>query len=284
MLMTGLVIGCGYLGRRVVLGWCEQGWTVFATTRRPERFDELRSLGARPVGLDVLDPAALHRLPLATMDAIVFAVGMDRAAGLSMRTVYVEGLDAVLTGLSSQSARPRFVYVSSTSVYGQMGGEEVDEASATEPMEEAGQVILEAERTLLRHRPDAIRLRFAGIYGPGRLIRSQALQAGTPMAGDPDHWLNLIHVEDGARVVLAAVERGQPGAVYNVSDDRPVRRQDFYARLADLLGAPAPRFTPSPPADRTNRRIVACRLRQELGVVLRYPTFAEGLAACAGQG
>ena len=98
------------------------------------------------------------------------------------------------------------MYVSSTGVYGQCHGEEVDEESATEPVEESGRVVLEAERLLHQQLPEAVILRFAGIYGPGRLLRRQAIEAGEVLVGDPEKWLNLIHVADGAAAVHAAEE------------------------------------------------------------------------------
>jgi nucleoside-diphosphate-sugar epimerase len=190
--------------------------------------------------------------------------------------VYVDGLGNFL---ASRPPPERFVYVSSTSVYGQGDGGEVGETAATEPAEEAGRVVRETERLVWSHWPDAILLRFAGIYGPGRLLRRQeSLRAGEPLAGDPERWLNLIHVDDGAAAVLAAERLGQPGRVYNVCDDRPVRRRDFFTRLAHLLGAPEPRFVPAP-QDRANRRIVNRRLHDELGVRLRFPSYSEGLPA-----
>ena len=102
-----------------------------------------------------------------------------------------------------------FLYVSSTSVYGQTGGEEVDETAATEPKEESGRVVLEAERCCCERLPTAIILRFAGIYGPDRLLRAKSIQAGEPIVGDAEQWLNLIHVEDGAAAVVEAAERGK---------------------------------------------------------------------------
>jgi nucleoside-diphosphate-sugar epimerase len=273
-----LIVGCGYLGRRVAQRWHAGGHRVWGTTRRPEHAAELAALGLNPVVADVLDPATLVELPRA--DTLLYCIGFDRSVGVSMRSVYVEGLGNLLDRLP----RPgRFLYVSSTGVYGQDQGEEVDETAATEPADESGQTVLQAEQLLRGRLPEAIMLRFAGIYGPGRLLRVGALKAGEPLVGDPDRWLNLIHVEDGAGAVLAAAERGRPGAVYNVSDDRPILRGDFYGLLARLLDAPPPHFVKPEPGtpplrhERANRRIVNHRVRRELGVQLSYPTCAEGL-------
>ena len=220
-----LVIGCGYLGRRVAARWRAAGSRVFAATRSRGHADEFQRSGLEPVICDVLDHSSLRALPDATV--VVYCVGLDRTAGVDMRTVYVDGLANVLTALAGKrnptAGGGRFVYVSSTGVYAQSDGREVDENAATEPAAESGRVVLDAERLLHQRRPDAIILRFAGIYGPGRLIREKAVRSGEPLSGDPDQWLNLIHVEDGAAAVLAALERGRPGAVYNVCDDRPVR-------------------------------------------------------------
>jgi len=284
-----LVIGCGYLGRRVAARWRAAGLRVFAATRSRSHADEFQRSGLEPVPCDVLDPSSLCALPEAP--DVAYCVGLDRTAGVDMRTVYVDGLANVLTALAGRRNATadggRFVYVSSTGVYAQSDGREVDESAATEPVAESGRVVLEAERLLHQRRPDAMILRFAGIYGPGRLIREKTVRAGEPLSGDPDQWLNLIHVEDGAAAVLAALERGRPGGVYNVCDDRPVRRRDFYTRMAEVLGAPPPRFAPpagGSDADRVNRRTVNRRMREELAVVLRYPSYEEGLAASADAG
>jgi nucleoside-diphosphate-sugar epimerase len=162
---------------------------------------------------------------------------------------------------------------------------EVDETASTEPLEETGKVVLEAERLLRSRLPSSIILRFAGIYGPGWLMRAQAIIAGEPIIGDAEKWLNLIHVDDGAAASLAANERATPGSIYNVSDGRPVRRRLFYSKLAELIGAPPPRFEPLPPGaippphERGHRQVVSRRLRVELGVTLQYPTNERGLLA-----
>ena len=266
-----LILGCGYLGRVVARRCLAAGHHVAALTR--SRADELRSLGIETVVGDVTDPGL--RLPAA--DTVVYAVGLDRSAGKSMREVYVHGLANVMNVLPPTR---RFVYVSSTSVYGQTDGGWVDEAAPTEPAEENGRVVLEAERLLRQRRPDAIILRFAGIYGPGRKMRWAAIERGEPIATDPEGWLNLIHVEDGAAAVVAAADHGQLGATYNVADDRPVARREFYAEMATLLGAPSPQFNAV--AERTNRRISNRRMREELRVELRFPDFRAGLRDAIG--
>ncbi|MFO0850615.1 MAG: SDR family oxidoreductase [Gemmataceae bacterium] len=267
-----LIVGCGYLGRRVAAAWVRDGRPVFALTRG--RADELAALGVTPVVGDVTDPASLRALP--AVGTVLYAVGMDRTAGKSMRAVYVDGLRNVLDALPTPR---RFLYVSSTGVYGQTDGTVVDETSPTEPVELSGRVVLEAEQVLRDKLPSAVVLRFAGIYGPGRLLRRQALLNGEPLVGDADKWLNLIHVDDGVRAVRAA-ERAEPGGTYLIADDTPVRRRDFYTHLAKLLGAPEARFEPGPPGGaEPSRRVSNRKARERLGFVPTYPSYLEGLAA-----
>jgi nucleoside-diphosphate-sugar epimerase len=274
-----LVIGCGYLGLRVAERRRAAAERVFAATRSLHHADEFHRLGLQPVLCDVLDPASLRALPAGA--DVVYCVGFDRKAGKTMRNVYVDGLDNALTALEAAD-HGRFVYVSSTGVYGQTGGEEVDETAATAPSGESGRIVLDAENLLRERRPDAVILRFAGIYGTNRLIRAAALKAGEPLSGDPELWLNLIHVEDGAAAVIAAVERAGAGSVINVCDDLPARRRDFYTKMAEVLGAPSPWFPPDVEgriAGGANRRIVNRRMHTELAVTLRFPSYVEGLPA-----
>lgn len=265
-----LIVGCGYLGRRVAARWVAAGRRVLAVTRRNTA--ELRALGVEPVVADVTEPASLTALPRAT--TVLYAVGMDRAAGRTMREVYVGGLENVLAALP---AGGRFVYVSSTSVYGQTDGGWVDESSPTEPTEEAGRVVLEAERLLRKRRPDAAVLRLAGLYGPDRLLRKQPVLKGEPLVGDADKWLNLIHVEDGADAVVAAAERAAPGSTYTIADDTPTPRRALYTRLAELLTAPPATFDERPEPGAANRRVSNRRAKVELGWQPRLPSFREGL-------
>jgi len=279
-----LVIGCGYIGGEVAEQWRQGGARVYALTRSAAHAARFRERGLIPVVGDVLQPETLRALPDA--ETVLYAVGLDRAAGHSQREVYVDGLAHVLAEIGGRIGQ--FVYVSSTSVYGQNGGEWVDEESPCSPTSPNGQVCLEAEQVVWRSLPAggpvrAQVLRLAGIYGPGRLVaRVDALRNGEPLRVQPQGWLNLIHRDDAVAAVLAAEARGTAGATYLVSDDRPVLRSEFYAEMAQLIGAPAPVFAPEeslPEAERSGRNKRCCnrRLREELGVSLQWPTIREGL-------
>ena len=282
-----LIIGCGYLGERVAQDWLGDGCKAWALTRSEERAARLAESGLVPLIGDVLDVDSLQRLP--QVETVLYAVGFDRTSKPSKRTVYVEGLRNVLQAVRGKCRR--FVYVSSTSVYGQDNGELVDEFSAVSPSEENGCICRDAEAVLCEHfrqadrdasPSDAIILRLAGIYGPGRLLaREQQLRSGGLLSGNPDAWLNLIHVEDAVQAVLAAANRGQSGATYLVCDDRPIRRREYYTALSAQLGLPPPGFeelaAEAPERRRLNKRCVNRRMREELGVELRYPTIIAGL-------
>ena len=285
--MAKLILGCGYLGRRVAAAWQAAGEIVHVVTRSPERAHQLAQGGLQPIVADVTQPATLQHLPVA--DTVLFAVGYDRTAGRSIFDVYVAGLQDVLDALRDKLAPgvSRIIYTSSTGVYGTTSGEWVDEDSPCEPQRDGGRACLAAEQAITAHPlgDQAIILRLAGLYGPGRIPSERALRAGEALAVPSDGHLNLIHVDDAARVVLAAAEHARPPRTYIVSDGHPVLRRDYYSELACLLGAPAPRFEPpaadSPAAERagSDKRMNNARLLAELPVKLAYPTYREGLAA-----
>lgn len=280
-----LVIGCGYVGRRVAEAWVRAGHEVAALSRSDERAGEFAAAGLRPIVGDVTDPGSLDNLPAA--DVVLHAVGFDRSAGPSQREVYVDGL---VSGLERVAATTRrFVYVSSTSVYGQADGEWVDETSPTEPVREGGRLCLEAER-LVRDAFDAphatVALRLAGIYGPGRLLRrTEALRGGEPIGGNPEAWLNLIHVNDAVTTILAAADASTPRDTYLVADDEPITRRRYFTSLAELVGAPTPTFDPNADARHgsggLNKRCRNDRLAK-LGVSLAFPSIATGLPQAVG--
>jgi nucleoside-diphosphate-sugar epimerase len=280
-----LIIGCGYLGRRLGGLLLARGERVFGTVRSTSRAEEIAGLGIEPVIADVLQPDTWR--DLARIERVFYCVGFDRSAGVPMQAVSVDGLQTVLDNLPSSVGR--LVYASSTGVYGQRGGEWIDEDSLTYPQHESGRVCLEAEehvRAWAKTRAcSAVVLRFAGLYGPGRIVRRTMLERGEPIPGDPEKFLNLIHVEDAARAAEAALDAVEPEPTYLVGDDRPVTRREYYSVAARTLNALEPRFappqpgSPEPARDATNKQVSNRRMKRGLGLALLYPDIATGLPA-----
>ncbi len=285
--MSKLIIGCGYLGMRIAKTWIENGHDVFALTRLPANAHNFRSHKLQPIIGDVTEIDSLHALTqLPTVRTVLYAVGYDAAAGRSKREVYVTGLDNVLKSI--HVPLEHFIYVSSTSVYGQTDGEWVDESSTCQPTRFNGRICLEAECSVwqkfstgvIDSAGNANVLRLAGIYGPGRLLsRIESLQTRKVLRGNPNAWLNLIHVDDAAAAVLACEDRGRPGATYLVCDDRPLRRREYYETLASFVGAPVPTFSDPELSDENNFNKRCCnkKLRDELHMKLKHPTITNGL-------
>ena len=271
-----LIVGCGYLGEQLAARWLTGGSRVWGVVRTPARVTRLAAAGVEAIIADVASTELLPPLP--EVDTVVWSVGFDRSAGHGYRDVHVEGLSRLLEALPG---RPRVILVSSTGVWGRLDGQVVDEETPPHPDREAGRVLLDAEALLRGHRlGPGTALRLAGIYGPGRLPRVDDLRAGVALTADPDSWLNLIHVDDAAAVVMAVADHANPGPLYVVSDGHPVRRRDFYARLASLTGSPPPRWTPpSPEARGGDKQVDPRRLFAEIGPALTHP---DALAALAG--
>ena len=255
-------------------------------TRSPQRANSIAEAGFSPVIADITDPASLANLP--DVSTVLLSVGYDRNSGKPLRDVFVGGIANVLDALPGTVSR--LIYISSTGVYGQDNGEWVDENSACQPRRDGGRACLDAERIIAQHALGrrATILRLAGIYGPGRIPRRSQIEKGEPIASPSQGYLNLIHVDDAAAIVLAAGTLDPPHR-FVVSDGTPVPRVDYYREVASRLQSPPPVFTaPDPAAHATERagtdkRVDNRRMLAALQVTLRYPSYREGLAAILAQ-
>lgn len=272
-----LVIGCGYLGLRAAKRWAATGMKVAATTRSEQRAADFKSLGITPIVADVTDARSLATLP--TADCVLHAVGFDRSAGPSKRDVYVDGLANALAAVSDKA--DKLVHISSTSVYGQSDGELVNESSPCEPTSEGGQICLEAERLVRANSTSWNILRLAGIYGPGRLLRRvEQVQSAEPIAGRPDAYLNLIHVEDAVSAIDACLKNWQHERVVLVADGNTTTRQEYFETLSRVLGGPQPSFDPNALARHSTGLNKRCDVRQLLashGMQLAFSVLADGI-------
>ena len=167
-------------------------------------------------------------------------------------------------------------------------GEWIDEESSCEPTTDGGRICLEAEQLIHdKFAGSPVRstiLRFAGIYGPDRVLRRvDSLKNNEPIAGNPDAYLNLIHVDDGVETILASEMAESTDSIYVVSDGQELTRRQYFTTLAELVDAPAPLFDANAPQGNRpaksglNKRCRNDRLIRELGVTLKYPAVGDGL-------
>lgn len=206
-------------------------------------------------------------------------------------------LDMNAAHLAEMASSLKWVgYLSTTGVYGDRGGAWVDETADITPSGPRGWRRLRAEAgwfTLLSESSVPAHIfRLAGIYGPNRSPLDQ-LRAGTAHRVDkPGQVFSRIHLDDLVAVLRASMDNPNPGRVYNVCDDEPAAPAVVTAFAANLLGIPAPPLVPFDKAQLSemarsfyteNKRVRNDRIKQELGVRLRYPTYREGLAALVSE-
>ncbi len=185
----------------------------------------------------------------------------------------------------SRSPPKKLIYTSSTSVYGQNDGSVVNEQSPAEPEAETSRVLIETEKLLLQSpKVPGVVLRLAGIYGPNRGYWFKQFLAGEAMISDKgERVFNMVHRDDIVGAIIAALDRGEPGRIYNVVDDEPVTQLDCFQWLAQRTGKPFPPLSNEPSSHRkrgaSNKRVSNERLKRELKYRFQYPTFREGFVA-----
>jgi nucleoside-diphosphate-sugar epimerase len=284
--MRVLIVGCGYVGLPLGTELARLGHDVFGLRRSASAESALKEAGVKPLLADITKPEHLAALPTG-FDWVINCVASGGGGAEEYRRVYLQGTRNLLEWLASVPPK-RFVYTSSTSVYGQNDGSLVDETSPTEPLANAARVLLETERLLLEaardHSFPAIILRLAGIYGPGRgHWFKEFLNGKARLEGKGERFLNMIHRVDVVGCILAALDRARPGEIYNAADDEPVSQRNFFEWLAARLGKPLPPTGPEPADARkrgvANKRVSNRKLKKELGYPFMYPTFREGYGA-----
>jgi len=280
--MRVLVAGCGWLGREVALRLVARGDRVTAVTRTGESAARLCADGIDARAIDLATPGASRLIP-GRYDAIVAlqsASGRDEA---EYARAYLDATRGVLE--SAGAAGASFVYVSSTGVFGQTDGSWVDESTPPSPADPTATVLVAAEQLVLDDSWHAAKpriVRCSGLYGPGRTGTIERVRSGALALGDGDDtWMNFSHRDDAAVTVIAALDRGRPGAIYHASDAAPATRRDVVSWIAPRLAMTAPRRDDGGPAGGrrgAHRRVSATATRRELGIDLAYPSFREGLA------
>lgn len=289
--MRVLVSGCGYVGGALGGLLVRDGHEVFGLRRSPREMPP----GVRPVAADFTDAGSLRRALPEGLD-YVFHTASPGVSGASTageredayRDAYVLGPSNLISALRFRGESPRrLLLTSSTGVYGQSGGEWVDETSPAEPTG-SGRWILQGEETVLGAPFPAVALRLAGIYGPGRTGALDRARRYLLPEGPDEHpaYTNRIHRDDCAGALRHLMLLDRPGPLYIGADHEPATPAEIAAWLAenhpeDRRGEAAGSGGGTGSRGLTNKRCSNARLAGS-GYTFRYPTFREGFASLLG--
>lgn len=283
-----VIIGCGDLGCRVARLALERNVPASGLVRSEASAAKLSAVGITPLVGNLDDPASLPQL--GTAGATVFYFAPPPGGGFIDPRVRSFCAKAAL-----EEPPERIVYVSTSGVYGDCGGERVTEETPVNPQTARARRRYDAECFLKEWAAERgsslVVLRVTGIYGPGRLPVTQ-LASGHPLLKEEECSLtNRIHMDDLAGVCIAAAERGEGGDIFNVSDGVPGTMTEYFNVCADLLGYPRPQqitreeaqkvMTPLMLSYISESRVMDNRkMLEKLGIELLYPNLGSGLEAC----
>ena len=277
-----LILGCGDVGMRL-LPLVRDRFRVFALTSQPERRTELRDAGAIPIVADLDHADSLPRL--ARLADVIVHLAPPQSSGEQDRRT--RRLCAILP------EGAHLVYVSTSGVYGDCGGAAIDETRPVNPRNPRAVRRVDAEQVLRhwarrRHGRVTI-LRVPGIYAADRLPLERLKKGSPALLAEEDVYTNHIHADDLAQIVALALVRGLPGRVYHAVDDSDMKMAAYFDAVADAHDMARPPRLPRAQLENEvspmllsfmseSRRLSNRRIKQELGVRLRYPTVQDLLA------
>ncbi len=277
----GYGYSCDYLGYEL----SARGWDVAGTTRNIEKRETLKSRGIKAHLFDADCPLAD---PLFTLQDITHLVISTPPGDDGDPTFLMHANDIV------QLQNLKWIgYLSTTGVYGDRGGDWVDEDSEIRPNSKRGSRRAQAEEQWLSlvhsHNLPVHVFRLAGIYGPGRSALDTIRAGVARRIEKPGHAFSRIHVEDIVQILMASMEKINAGQAYNVCDDLAAPSHEVIAHACELLARPVPPLIPFAEADLSpmarsfyadNKRVRNDRIKDELGVNLKYKNYIDGLQAC----
>jgi len=278
-----LIVGCGYTGKLLAQQLAFEGQAVYGTARSESGANVIRTRGAHAVVMEAPDFRAIDKMK-GKVDTLVTMMPpkMERDAS------YVDHTGALMAHVSRWNLKA-FVYVSSTSVYGDKQGEVVDESTLCTPDSPRGRARLEIEEQVLKSGMPAMVVRPAGIYGRFRSQFDRLAGRRTRLVEGGVSYTNRIHVRDLATIIQAACERGDAGSIYLASDERPALQVEVARHIVDTYGLPAPDEISLAEAKvrmskdvlamiMGSKRLDASSTYARLGVRLRFPDYVAGLA------
>lgn len=277
--MHSLIVGCGDTGVRVAARLVAQGERVTGVVRSYTSAARLRSVGGQALICD-LDDLSANELP--ACDRLLYFAPPTPGGATDRR------MQSVLSQFADIPAH--VVYISTTGVYGDCGGDWVDETRRVRPGSERAGRRVDAETQIAEFAPHAIILRAPGIYGPNRLPIARVREREPVLDGADGGWSNRIHIDDLAGIAYRAATERWSHTLYNACDGQPTRRSAYYDSLAEKLGLDAPPRISWSEAEqhfsamrlsflRESRRLSNARLLADTDFRFRFADFRDGLAA-----
>ena len=301
--MNVLVIGAnGYTGERLVRALLERGHRVRGLVRNIERGLALEKLGMDLRAGDILQPASLQGIAN-EMEIIFNLAAACRLDPPDAKKILLDGARNVFRAADRTVLR-KYIWASNVSVYGYPAATaRIDETSPLKPAYALGHVTMDAEKLAQENMP-AIAVRVSSIYGPGRDSIAALKEGRLRLLNDGENWTSRIQVDDLVQVLIAVMERANAGSVFLAADDLPTIQRDFYREIAAAVGASLPaslevnaaraygmfgRAMNALAGERqyqVNENVIGLltgnyfclnnRIKNELGVQLKFPTFREG--------
>lgn len=271
------IFGLGYSSLYIVRAAQEAGFSVMGTCRTQEKCDQLKEQGVEAYLFDYVPKEVISNA-----NHILSSVPPQEHGDVVLPLL--EKLDCFANARNDTSKW--LGYLSTTGVYGDWGGEWVDEESELRGVGGRLQRRIKAEQDWLGLGGHVFRL--AGIYGPGRNAIEEVKAGRARRIDRPGQVFSRIHVEDIAQVILASMKTPKPGSIYNVCDDEPAPAHEVVSYACELLGKKPPPLLPFTAANLSpmgkefysaNRRVSNKRIKIELQVCLKYPTYQDGLRA-----
>ena len=283
-----VIIGCGDVGTLVAHHYLKNNVPVSALVRSASSRERLQTQG---IDAQQADLSAGFELQTKPGQCRLFHFAPPPGQG--SEDSHTRNL---ITALQKQPQAPsRIVYISTTGVYGDCQGRWIDEDTPVNPQVDRAKRRFDAEQQLLAYGKaqgsDIIILRVAGIYGPDKLPLKR-LREGHPVVRKEDSpFTNRIHLADLVKIAVAAMEKGQHGAIYHACDGQPGTMAEYFKAVAEKAGLPAPaEISLTEAADklspgmmsymRESRRLSNEKTLRELGIKLDFPTLEEGLERC----
>lgn len=269
--MRVAILGCGYVGTAVARYWQHQGdIEVTATTTTPARVLSLEAIAQRVAIAKGNDAEGLKSV-LQNQDAVLLTIG---ARGGSYEETYLQTAQNLVALLPELPSIRQIIYTSSYAVYGDRGGEWVDESSPVAPANENGQILAQTEQVLLaasRENLQVCILRLGGIYGKGReLVRIYGRAAGTTRPGNGKDASNWIHLEDIVGAIDFVLQHQLQG-IYNLVDDSHFTTGELLAGVLEKHGLPPVVWDASQPSLRPYNAKVANQKIKDAGYPFKRP-------------